>query len=203
MNQNMTDSCVLMIPMDDGPGEVTQLLKRLAGGDKAAGNELAPHVSRELHQLAAAYLRRERSSHTWQTADLVQEAYVKLVADPDLNFLGRSHFFGIAAQIMRRLLTDYARKRAAGKRGANPMVLPLDDCLAIADDQCGLIADVDEALKRLEGIDPRKARVVELRFFGGLTEDEIAELMGISTRTVVRLWKMARAWLRLELSPGS
>ena len=190
-----------MFPMDSASTEVTQILRRLAGGDKAAGEELAPHVYGELHKLAAAYLRRERPSHTWQTTDLVNAAYLKLVAEPEPDFQCRTHFFGIAAQIMRRLLTDYARKRRAKKRGANPLLVPLDDCLAVADEHCDLIEDLDEALKRLEAINPRAAKVVELRFFGGLTEDEIAELMGVSTRTVVRLWKMARAWLFGELSP--
>lgn len=198
----MVESCVLMAPMDQASSELTQILKRLAGGDKAAGDELAPHVYGELHKLAASYLRRERSSHTWQTTDLVNEAYIKLVT-PEVDFQGRAHFFGIAAQIMRRILTDYARRRGAKKRGSNPLVLPLEDCLAVADEQCGLIADLDEALLRLEEINPRAAKVVELRFFGGLTEDEIAEVMEVSPRTVVRLWKVARAWLLGQLDPDS
>ena len=189
--------------MDSASNEVTQLLRRLSGGDKAAGDELVTHVYGELHKLAAAYLRRERRSHTMQTTELVNAAYVKLVAVPEMDFQCRSHFFGVAAQIMRRILTDYARRRRAKKRGADPLVVSLDDCLAVADEQCGLIADLDEALKRFAEIDPRAARVVELRFFGGLKQDEIAELMGVSTRTVARSWDVARAWLYGALSPDS
>ena len=192
-----------MFPMDSASNEVTQLLRRLSGGDKAAGDELVTHVYGELHKLAAAYLRRERRSHTMQTTELVNAAYVKLVAVPEMDFQCRSHFFGVAAQIMRRILTDYARRRRAKKRGADPLVVSLDDCLAVADEQCGLIADLDEALKRFAEIDPRAARVVELRFFGGLKQDEIAELMGVSTRTVARSWDVARAWLYGALSPDS
>lgn len=186
--------------MEDTSNEVSRLLRRLSTGDKAAGDELVAHVYPELHKLAAAYLRRERHAHTWQTTDLVNAAYLKLVAEPEPDFRGRSHFFGIAAQIMRRLLTDYARMRKAKKRGSNPVLVSLEDCLAIADEDCGLIAELDEALKRLEAFHPRAAKVVEMRFFGGLTDVEIAELLEVSTKTVSRSWTFARAWLFGELS---
>jgi RNA polymerase sigma-70 factor (ECF subfamily) len=197
----MTDSCSLVVPMDSAAGNVTQLLRRLADGDKTAGEELAPQVYSELHKLAASYLRRERPSHTWQTTDLVNEAYLKLAGNPGPNFQGRSHFFGVAAQIMRRILTDYARRNQAEKRGGSALVLPFEEGLVIAEEQCGLIADLDEALQRLEAIDARAAHVVELRFFGGLTEEEIAEVLGVSSRTVKRCWMTARAWLLDQLSP--
>jgi len=198
----MADSCTLMFPVEYTSSEVTQLLKRLANGDKTAADELAPQVYSELHKLAASYLRREKPPRILQTTELVNEAYLKLTGNSQLNFQGRSHFFGIAAQIMRRILTDYARRKHAEKRGGNRFAVPLDDTLAIADGQCGLIADLDEALQRLEAIDARAAKVVELRFFGGLTEDEIGELLGVSSRTVKRLWMTARAWLLGQLSPG-
>jgi RNA polymerase sigma factor (TIGR02999 family) len=190
-----------MIPMDQTSSEVSRLLQRLADGDKTASDELDPHVYTELHKLAASYLRRERPWHTWQTTDLVNEAYLKLAGNPAVHFESRTHFFVVAAQIMRRILTDYARRKRSEKRGGNAFVIPLEDDLAVADEQCGLIADLDEALQRLEAIDARAAKVVELRFFGGLTEDEIAELLGVSLRTVKRVWMAARAWLLGQLSP--
>ncbi len=162
-----------------------------------------PHVYSELHKLAAYYLRRERPSHTWQTTELLNEAYLKLTGDPALDFEGRSHFFGVAAQIMRRILTDHARRRRAEKRGGKALRIPLHEGLAISDEQAGMIADLDEALHRLAAIHPQAARVVELRFFGGLTEEECAALLGISSRTVKRLWMAARAWLFGQLSPDS
>ncbi|MBV9612102.1 MAG: sigma-70 family RNA polymerase sigma factor [Acidobacteriaceae bacterium] len=189
--------------MSSSPGEVTRLLRRLAEGDQSAQDELAPHVYAELHKLAAFYLRRERPSHTWQTTELLNEAYLKLVGDPDPDFQGRAHFFGVAARIMRRILTDHARRRRAEKRGGNARVIPLDDGIAMSEEQVGLIADLDEALKRLEALHPEAARVVELRFFGGLTEEECARLMGVSSRTVKRLWMTARAWLYGHLTPES
>ena len=189
--------------MDSSSGDITRLLKRMAGGDKAAEDELGLHVYRELKKIAAYHLRHEKSSHSWQTTELVHEAYLKLVGEQDVAFQGRHHFFGIAAVIMRRLLTDHARKKRAIKRGGNPVMVPLDDDLAISDERCEYYADLDEALKELEKIDPRQGRIVELRYFGGMTEDEIAEFLGISSRTVNRNWKVARAWLRNSLGKGT
>lgn len=183
-------------------GEVTQLLQRLAGGDKTAENELIPHVYKELHRLAAFYRSREKPWHTWQVTDIVNEAYVKLAGISYSEFHGRSHFFGVAAQIMRRILTDHARRKRAEKRGGNELVVPLDDNFVIANEQCDLIANLDEALQRLEVIDSRAAKVVELRFFGGLNDEEIAVLLGVSSRSVTRLWQTARAWLFGQLVPG-
>ena len=189
--------------MDPRSSDITLLLRRLADGDLTAREELAPQMYRELHKLAAFYLRREKPWHTWQTTELLHEAYLKLAGTPDANFEDRSRFFGIAAQIMRRILTDYARSKRAEKRGGNASVVPLDENFVIAEEQCGLIADLDEALQRLEAIAPRAAKVVELRFFGGLTEEETAKVIGVSSRTVKRLWMTARTWLFGQLNPGS
>lgn len=191
----MSAPCIIKGPVHPQSGEVTRLLQRLADGDKDAGNELAPHIYKELHELAAYCLRREKPGHTWQTTDLVNEAYVKLVGGTDIRFCGRSHFFGVASKIMRHILTDYARRKKAEKRGGKAKIIPLDDSLVIADEQCEMIANLEAALQRLEGIDPKAAKVVELRFFGGRNEEEIALVMGVSVRTVKRLWQTARAWL--------
>jgi RNA polymerase sigma factor (TIGR02999 family) len=179
---------------------ITLLLQRLAQGDKTAEQELLPQVYAELHKLAAQYLRRERPGHTLQTTELVNEAYVRMAGNQAPDWQCRQQFFGLAAQVMRRILTDYARRKRAGKRGGGALHLALDDNLAVSDEKCELVDKLDPALRQLEEIDGRAARVVELRFFGGLTEDEIAELMGISSRTVKRLWQFARAWLLGEIS---
>ena len=187
--------------MDSPSGEVTRLLRLTAEGDESARKELVSHVYNELHKLAAYYLRQERPHHTWQTTELLNEAYLKLVEDRDPNFQGRAHFFGVAAKIMRRILTDHARHKRAIKRGGSIGNLPFEEGLAVPNQQVDLISDLDEALERLEDIDPQAARVVELRFFGGLTEEECAAYLGISSRTVKRLWTAARAWLFGQLSP--
>jgi RNA polymerase sigma-70 factor (ECF subfamily) len=185
------------------PNDITRLLQRLARGDQAAGEELAPQVTQELHRLAAQYLRRERPGHTLQATALVNEAYIRLAGNQSLDWQCRQHFFGLAAQIMRRILTDYARRKRAGKRGGGALHFSLDEDLAVSDEKCELVERLDPALRRLQEIDGRAARVVELRFFGGLKEDEIAELMEVSPRTVTRLWQFARAWLLDEISPSS
>jgi RNA polymerase sigma factor (TIGR02999 family) len=182
------------------PNGITLLLQRLAQGDKTAAEELLPQVYAELHRLAAQHLRRERPGHTLQTTELVNEAYVRLAGNQSPDWQCRQHFFGLAAQVMRRILTDYARRKRAGKRGGGALHLALDEQLAVSNEKCELVDKLDPALRQLEQIDGRAARVVELRFFGGLTEDEIAALMGISPRTVKRLWQFARAWLLGEIS---
>lgn len=199
----MSASYIITARVDSSSGDITRLLRRLADGDPSAREELAPQVYRELHKLAAFYLRRERSSHTWQTTELLNEAYLRLIGETEPDFRGRSHFFGVAAQIMRRILTDHARSRRAQKRGGNALTVPLHDGFAISDEQAALFADLDEALQRLEAIHPQAAKVVELRFFGGLTEEESAVVMGISSRTVKRLWVTARAWLFGQLNTDS
>ena len=181
---------------------VTALLQRLAKGDTTAEQELANRVYTELRKLASSYLRRERLGHPLQTTELVSEAYIRLTGNqPNVNWQSRAHFFAIAAQTMRRILTDIGRRSRAIKRGGGNFPICLNDDLKIGSDRNELLADLDDALKRLETIDERLAKVVELRFFGGLTEEEIGGLLGISSRTVKRLWVTARAWLLSKLSP--
>lgn len=181
--------------------DITDLLHRAAQGDKEAEAELLPTVYRELHVIALSYLRRERPGHTLQATALVNEAYLKLTSQERSDWKNRAHFFGFAAQAMRRILVDYARKRGAARRGSNSPHSPLDEGACISDSQSALMADLDEALTRLEQLSPRQARVVELRFFTGLNEEETAVALGISSRTVKRDWTLARAWLYGELGP--
>jgi len=178
---------------------VTVLLERWGGGDAGALDELMPLVHAELRRLAASYLRRERPGHTLQPTALVNEAYLKLVDQRQARFSGRAHFFGVAAQLMRRILVDHARSRQAQKRGGSKFAVTLGhaDELAAAPDTD--ILAVHDALERLSAIDPQQARIVELRFFGGLSIEEAAEVLGVGHATVERDWKMARAWLRREL----
>ena len=175
---------------------VTGLLKQLSSGDKAAEDALIRHVYRELHDLAAACLRRERGGHTLQATALVHEAYFRLTGQREIDWANRHHFFGIAAKVMRRILADYGRKRKAAKRGGGAVAVPLDEIDNMlgggsADDR--ISADLDEALTRLAVFAPRQAKVVELRFFGGVEEHEIGEMLGISERTVSR---PMLCWLR-------
>lgn len=178
--------------------DVTELLRRAASGDKQAEADLVPRVYRELHKLARAYLRGERPQHTLQATALVHEAYLRLVTKQDIEWQNRAHFFSVAGMTMRRILVDYARQRNASKRAG--IHISLDEDLAISADQCDLIAELDSALDRLATLNSRQARVVELRFFSGLTEEEIAEILQVSSRTVKRDWTVARAWLYGELS---
>jgi RNA polymerase sigma-70 factor (ECF subfamily) len=187
----------MIVPMT---ADLTELLRRTAQGDKEAEQELLPRVYRELHRLAAGYLRRERPDHTLQATALVNEAYLRLAGHQDIDWKGRAHFFAIAAKTMRRILVDYARQRGADKRGAGGIALPLDEGLTISADQSSMVTEIDAALERLEKLSPRQAKVVELRFFTGLSEEEIGEVLGISARTVKRDWTVARAWLYGELS---
>jgi RNA polymerase sigma factor (TIGR02999 family) len=184
---------------------VTELLRRASQGDKVAEAELLPQVYRELHSIALNHLRRERPGHTLQATALVNEAYMKLSAQANSDWKSRAHFFAFAAQSMRRILVDYARQRGAAKRGDGAIHEPLEEGIMVSNQpmsaqQSELIINMDEALTRLEKINPRQAKVVELRFFTGLTEEEIGVALGISTRTVKREWTMARAWLYGELS---
>jgi RNA polymerase sigma-70 factor, ECF subfamily len=176
------------------PPEVTELLRRISDGDKQAEEELYPEVYRELRKIAASYMRRERPDHTLQPTALVNEAYGALAAQ-HTPWESRAHFFGVAAQIMRRILVDYARKRRSRKRGGEVQIVEFKDSLPVSDDQWELISDLDDELEVLRKFDPRQARIVELRFFSGMTEEEIAEVLGITSRTVKREWKKARAWL--------
>jgi RNA polymerase sigma-70 factor (ECF subfamily) len=179
---------------------VTQLLQQLSGGNHRAVDELTPLVYKELKRIAGGQLRKERSGHTLQATALVHEAYLKLVDQREASWQNRAHFFGVAAQVMRRILLDYAKGRRREKRGGGVAHAPLDEALAIGDDRSSDLIEIDEALSRLEKLDERQAKVVELRFFGGLSVQETAEAMGISAPTVKREWAMARAWLHRELA---
>lgn len=186
--------------MNDSP-DITRLLKNWGSGDKDALDALLPLVYGELHRQAARYLRRERSDHTLQTTALIHEAYVKLIDQRNVDWQNRAHFFGIAAQAMRRILVDYARTKKREKRGGNDVKLQLDEAINASADQRHIdLVALDEALERLTALDERQARIVELRYFSGMTTDETAEVLGISPATVRRDWDMAKAWLHKQLS---
>jgi RNA polymerase sigma-70 factor (ECF subfamily) len=178
---------------------VTRLLVDWSNGDQAALEKLLPLVNAELRQLARRYMRRESPGHTLQTSALVNEAYMRLIDQKHVQWQNRAHFFGIAAQLMRRILIDHARSHHYAKRGGGALRVSLDEAAAVAEARAAELLAVDEALERLTAMDARKGRIVELRFFGGLTEGETAEVMGISTPTVQREWRTARAWLRRML----
>jgi RNA polymerase sigma factor (TIGR02999 family) len=180
--------------------EVTQLLRVWRDGDQTALDRLLPLVYDELRRLAGHYLRGEREGHTLQSSALVNEAYLLLVEQDQIDWQSRAHFFGVAAQVMRRVLVDYARARNRDKRGGKIAHIALDNVATLAEEQAAEMVALDEALERLAQFDPRKSRVVELRFFGGLSEEETAEALGVSVPTVVRDWRKAKAWLRRELS---
>ena len=189
-----------MASLPNPPHEVTQLLMEWSDGNTAALKELMPLVYRELRRLARQYLKRERDGHTLQTTDLVHEAYLKLVDQHRVQWQNRTHFFGVAAELMRRILVDHARRHKRAKRGGGvPLVSLAQADRATPQTPVDMMA-LDEALTRLATVDERKARIVELRFFGGLEVKETAEFLKISTPTVMREWKMAKAWLHRELS---
>jgi RNA polymerase sigma factor (TIGR02999 family) len=180
--------------------DVTQLLKDWSGGNKAALDALAPIVYNELRRLAASHLRRERPDHTLQATALVHEAYLKLIDQRNVQWQNRAHFFGIAAQMIRRLLVDHARTVKAAKRGGGVAALALDEALGVAEKRDLEIESLDDALHALAEVDPQQARIVELRFFTGLSIEETAEALGISASTVKRDWVVAKAWLFRQLS---
>jgi RNA polymerase sigma factor (TIGR02999 family) len=183
---------------DAGSPDVTRLLTAWSRGDRAALDELLPAVYAELRRLAARHLRHERPGHSLQTTALVHEAYLRLVGQQRRNLQSRAHFFAMAAQMMRRILVDHARRRRAGKRGAGQEILPLDADVATRGD-LDVIA-LDDALMRLATLDARQSRIVELRFFGGLSVHETAKVVGASAATVKREWQAARAWLYREIA---
>jgi RNA polymerase sigma-70 factor (ECF subfamily) len=185
--------------MDGGPAEVTRLLQQWSDGQGQALDRLVPQIHHELRKLAAGYLRKERPDHTLQPTALVNEAFLKLIDQRAVRWQNRAHFFGIAAQAMRRILVDHARTHTADKRGGGAPRVPLDEANAIGPMVDIELLALDEALTRLAAIDAQQSRVVELRFFGGLTLEETAEVMRVSAATVVREWRMARAWLAAEL----
>lgn len=184
-----------------GSSDITELLSALRSGDNEAVDALFPVIYDELHGIAHRLLSRERDDHTFSTTALVHEAYFKLVDQDRVQWQDRAHFCAIAAQAMRRILVDYARRRNAKKRGGRHPHLYLDENTIAIDQQAGLVLTLDAALDRLKSLNERLARVVDLRFFGGLTEEEMAEVLGVSPRTVRRDWVKARAWLYRELKP--
>ncbi len=183
--------------------EVTQLLEAWSDGDTNALERLAPLVHGELHRLARGYMRRERAGHLLQTSALINEAYVRLIDWKNSCWQNRAQFFGVAAQMMRRILVDFARRRPRAEVGVSLEYLALDDALDIADKPDVDLVALDEALQSLAQLDPRKARIVELRFFGGLSIEETAEVMKLSGVTVMREWGKAKAWLYQEVRRGN
>lgn len=179
---------------------VTQLLIDWRGGNSDALNQLMPLVYDELRGLAKRYMRRESSSHTLQTNALVNEAYLRLVNQQNVDWQNRAHFFAIAAQVMRHLLVDHARSKQYAKRGGGAQQITLDEGLAVSDDNSVELLSLHQALERLEKIDDRKSKIVELRYFGGLSTEETAEVLGVSEITIKREWAKAKAWLFRELS---
>ena len=182
--------------------DVTQILQAWSNGDPRALEDLIPVIYEELRRQAARYLRRERPNHTLQTTALIHEAYLRLVDQKDVRWQNRAHFFGVAAQLMRRILVDHARKDRAVKRGGPAIKLPLGEAAAIAGRPDMNLVALDEALSKLAAMDERKSRVVELKYFGGLTAEEAAEVLQVSPATVRHDWSMAKAWLRREIAGG-
>ncbi|HET9532346.1 MAG TPA: sigma-70 family RNA polymerase sigma factor [Blastocatellia bacterium] len=182
--------------------EITQLLRAWGDGDQAALDKLAPLVYAELHRLARAYMRGERAGHVLQSTALINEAWVRLIDWKNVEWRNRVHFFGVAAQMMRRILVDFARERATNKRGGSARQIAFEEAVFVSSNRGAEIIALDEALNALAEFDPRKSRIVEMRFFGGLDVEETAAVLKISSRTVKREWNLARAWLYRELSEG-
>jgi RNA polymerase sigma-70 factor (ECF subfamily) len=179
---------------------VTQLLSEMQSGKTGAADELLPMVYQELRRIAGSYMRRERADHTLQATALVHEAYLQLVDQTRVDWKNRAHFFGVAAQLMRRILVEHARSHHAQKRGGDASKLALEEVINYFPQKEMTLVSLDDALHELERMDPRQSRIVELRFFGGLTTEEVSEVMGISTATIEREWRAARAWLHSQLS---
>ena len=179
--------------------QLTQLLIDWSNGDQAALDKLMPLIDEELRRLAHHYMSRERAGHTLQTTALVNEAFVRLVNRRNVNWQNRAHFFGVAAQIMRRLLVDHARKHNAEKRGQDFQKLSLDENIDRAVERSSELVALDDALKTLATFDEQKARMVELRYFGGLSIEETADVMGVTPTTIKRHWRLAKAWLHGEM----
>jgi RNA polymerase sigma factor (TIGR02999 family) len=177
------------------PDEVTELLIKWSNGDEAALDELIPLVHTGLRRLAKRYMGREREDHTLQTSALINEAYLRLIDQQSIEWKDRAHFFAVSAQIMRHVLIDHARKHHSDKRGAGARKLPIDDAAVNIQQKAAELVALDEALKELAAVDLRQSQIVELRFFGGLTVEETAEVLEVSPITVKREWRMAKAWL--------
>jgi len=186
---------------DQASPNITQMLREWSDGKPEAMDELFPHIYAEMHRQAAAYLRHERVNHTLQPTALVHEAYLRLIDQREVKWQSRTHFFAVASQVMRRILVDYARRRHRQKRGGTDEDLPLEEALVAAADNANIdLVALDEALNRLEKFDPQQARIVELRYFGGLSLDETARTLDISRATAARDWQVAKAWLHREIT---
>ena len=181
------------------PEQITQLLIDWHNGSPEAMDKLMPMVESELRRIAANYMRRERPDHTLQTSALVNEAYLKLIDQTKVRWENRSHFFALASQLMRRILLDHARAQHRAKRGGHAVHVNLEDVPVISPEKSEDLIALDEALKRLEEFDPRKSKIVEMRFFGGLSVNEVAEVLGIAPVTVMLHWRLAKAWLQKEV----
>ena len=189
--------------MSEGSGAVSQLLRAWAGGDLQARDELVPLVYQELRKRASGYLRHERPDHTLQATALVHEAFLRLVGQDRVAWQNRGHFYAVAAQMMRRILVDYARERLAAKRPGAALRVDLDESIQAPEPPGSDILMLDEALNELSTLDPRQGRIVELRYFGGLSEQEVAEALSVSRATVTREWRRARAWLYHRMTPAT
>ena len=187
---------------EHAPREVTRLLNAWCGGDQSALNKLIPLIHDELHRLAHIYMARERAGHTLQTTALLNEAYLRLVDANQVPFQNRTHFFAISSNLMRRILVDFARSRGYQKRGGNVVKVQFEGAEVPAPRRGADVVALDDALNALAEFDSRQAKIVELRFFGGLGEEETAEALGISLRTVQREWAVAKAWLLREMKSG-
>jgi RNA polymerase sigma-70 factor, ECF subfamily len=183
------------------PKSITQLLIEWREGDESALDRLVPLVYDELHRLAHHYMRSERPGHTLQTSDLVNEAYLRLVDHKGMRWQNRVHFYGVAAQAMRRILVDHARLRGSAKRGGRARIIGLEEATTLPQRQAADLVALDEALNELAVLDARKSKIVEMRYFGGMTMEETAEALGISTATVSRDWNTAKGWLLRAMNP--
>jgi RNA polymerase sigma factor (TIGR02999 family) len=184
------------------PREITRLLADWRSGNQTALDRLLPLVYDELRRMASGYMRGERSDHLLQTTALVHEAYLRMIDSPNINYETRSHFFAVAAQVMRHILVDYARGQRRAKRGEGLPPLELSEVAVLSDDRAEEVIAVNSALEKLSALDARKGRIFEMRYFGGMSVDEAAEALKLSPATVARDWRMAKAWLRREIAPG-
>ena len=185
------------------PNEVTQLLREWSQGDETAHEKLMPLVYAELRKMAHRHMASQNPGHTLQTTALIHEAYMRLVNQPEKEWQSRSHFFAVASRAMRHILVDYARSKQAEKHGGGTLELSLDEALTVSQERAAEMVALDDALQELARIDQRKCQVVELRFFGGLSVEETAEVLNVSPVTVMRDWSMAKAWLHRELSKAA
>jgi len=183
-------------------GQVTVLLNAMKSGDPSAADKLFPLVYQELHRLAAGYMHRERKDHTLQPTALINEAYLRLARE-DIDWQNREHFIGVAANVMRRVLVDHARAHNAAMRGGGLARVELEDNIAVSEERSGELVLLDDALTRLEALNPRQAKVVELRYFGGLSVEQVASILGVAPRSVKRDWALARVWLFKEIQKAN